>query len=85
MAAIEIGETAGETLELFKALLRIDTTNPPGNERPAAELLARLFEREGIEHTLVESAPTRASIVARLRGTGDHGPLLLNGDRKSVV
>ncbi|MCC6901202.1 MAG: M20/M25/M40 family metallo-hydrolase [Polyangiaceae bacterium] len=79
MAAIEIGETAGETLELFKALLRIDTTNPPGNERPAAELLARLFEREGIEHTLVESAPTRASIVARLRGTGDHGPLLLNG------
>lgn len=57
-----------------------ESTRPtPGNERPAAELLARLFEREGIEHTVLESEPTRASVVARLRGTGERGPLLLNG------
>lgn len=73
------GTAPAEALELFKALLRIDTTNPPGNERPAAELLGRLFQREGIEYTIVESEPTRASIVARLRGSGEKGPLLLNG------
>lgn len=79
MSAIAHGNGAAEALELFKALLRIDTTNPPGNERPAAELLGRLFEREGIEFTILESEPTRASIVARLRGSGERGPLLLNG------
>jgi len=79
MSATDLGKAAGEALELFKALLRIDTTNPPGNERPAAELLGRLFEREGIEFQILESEPTRASIVARLRGGGEAGPLLLNG------
>ncbi|UJR86989.1 M20/M25/M40 family metallo-hydrolase [Sandaracinus amylolyticus] len=70
-----------EAIEHFKALLRIPTVNPPGNERPAADYLARLFEAEGIEHTIVESEPTRASIVARLRAKtpSGKGPLLLNG------
>jgi acetylornithine deacetylase/succinyl-diaminopimelate desuccinylase-like protein len=73
-------ERAGaEAVEHFKALLRIPTVNPPGNERPAAEYLARLFAAEGIEHTIIESEPNRASIVARLRGTGQAAPLLLNG------
>src|SRR5262249_26471866 len=57
----------------------IDTTNPPGNERPAADFLAGIFAKEGIEHQIVESAPLRASIVARVRGSGKRGPLLLNG------
>lgn len=68
-----------EAVGYFKDLLRIDTQNPPGNERPAAELLARIFEKEGIEHQILESEPTRASIVARVRGSGKRGPLLLNG------
>ena len=68
-----------EAIEHFKALLRIDTTNPPGNERPAADYIARVFDEEGIEYEIHESKPTRASIVARLRGNGKEGPLLLNG------
>ncbi|AKF09568.1 M20/M25/M40 family metallo-hydrolase [Sandaracinus amylolyticus] len=70
-----------EAIEHFKALLRIPTVNPPGNERPAADYLARIFEAEGIEHTIVESEPTRASIVARIRAKNPSGkgPLLLNG------
>ena len=70
-----------EAVDHLKALLRIPTVNPPGNERPAADYLARLFEAEGIEHTILESEPTRASIVARLRAThpSGKGPLLLNG------
>ncbi len=68
-----------EAVTVFKDLLRIDTTNPPGNERPAADLLARIFEREGIPFELHESEPTRANVVARLKGSGKRGPLLLNG------
>jgi acetylornithine deacetylase/succinyl-diaminopimelate desuccinylase-like protein len=78
-----------EAIAHLKALLRIDTTNPPGNERPAADYLARVLDREGIAYRIVESEPTRASLVARLpasrpgpggaeRGAGK-GPLLLNG------
>ncbi len=79
MSAIDWAAVEAEALEHFKALLRIDTTNPPGNERPAAEYIARVFEREGIEHRVVESEPTRASVIGRLRGSGKDGPLLLNG------
>lgn len=68
-----------EALAHLKALLRIDTTNPPGNERAAAAYLAGVLAREGIAHELVESAPGRASLVARLRGSGRKGALLLNG------
>lgn len=68
-----------EAIEHFRALLRIDTTNPPGNERPAADYLAGVLAREGIEYEIFESKPTRASLVARLRGSGKDGPLLLNG------
>ena len=68
-----------ESIGWFKDLLRIDTTNPPGNERPAADFIARILEREGIRFEIHESEPTRASIVARLEGSGKKGPLLLNG------
>lgn len=79
MTALDWDRVSEESVDLFRDLLRIDTTNPPGNERPAAERLARLFEGAGIEYTLIESAPTRANIVARLKGSGEKGPLLLNG------
>jgi acetylornithine deacetylase/succinyl-diaminopimelate desuccinylase-like protein len=68
-----------EALGHFKELLRIDTTNPPGNERAAAEYLARVLDREGIPYRIVESAPGRANLVARLPGTGKRDPLMLNG------
>ena len=67
-----------EALVHFKALLRIDTTNPPGNERAAADYLARVLDEEGIPYRIVESEPTRASLVARLTGSGKKPPLLLN-------
>lgn len=76
--AIDWEPVEHEALELFRALLRIDTTNPPGNERPAAELLAQGFREDGIEPVIVESAPGRASVVARLKGTGAKPPLLLS-------
>ncbi|HUS65884.1 MAG TPA: M20/M25/M40 family metallo-hydrolase [Kofleriaceae bacterium] len=69
---------AREAQEICQQLLRIDTTNPPGNERPAAELLARLLEEVGYEPVLLEAAPGRANLVCRRPGTGAAAPLLLS-------
>lgn len=64
--AVDWSRAHEEALEHFRALLRIDTTNPPGNEAEATAWLSRLLGAEGISHEVVESAPGRASLVARL-------------------
>lgn len=79
MSNVDWDALADEAVTHFKALLRIDTTNPPGNERAAADYIAGVLDREGIAYTIVESAPGRASLVARIAGTGAKGPLLMNG------
>jgi acetylornithine deacetylase/succinyl-diaminopimelate desuccinylase-like protein len=66
-----------ETTRYLQDLIRIDTTNPPGNETRAAEYLAAVLKREGIEPTILESAPGRGNLVARLKGDGRAAPLLL--------
>jgi len=66
-----------EVTTYLRDLLRIDTTNPPGNETRAAEFLAGILKREGIEPTVLESAPGRGNLVARLKGDGRAAPLLL--------
>ena len=58
-------------------LVRIDTTNPPGNETRAAEYIRHELEREGIAVELLGDDPTRLNVVARLRGNGSARPLLL--------
>jgi acetylornithine deacetylase/succinyl-diaminopimelate desuccinylase-like protein len=68
-----------EAVRLLRELLRIDTTNPPGNEHAAAEFLAALLVREGFEPRLLTSQPGRTSVIARLSGSGERGPLLLQG------
>jgi acetylornithine deacetylase/succinyl-diaminopimelate desuccinylase-like protein len=72
-------KAAAEGLACLKDLLRIDTSNPPGNERPAADLVAGLLSRAGIPAQVLESAPGRASVVARLKGSGRKAPLMLSG------
>jgi len=75
---IDWDRAGAEAVGLLKDLVRIDTTNPPGNERPAADYIAGVLSREGIECQVLESEPTRASLVARLRGSGAKPPLLLS-------
>jgi acetylornithine deacetylase/succinyl-diaminopimelate desuccinylase-like protein len=64
-----------ETTELLQQLVRLNTVNPPGNERPAQELLAGLLRDAGFEVELLGRTEERPNLVARLRGTGD-GPTL---------
>ncbi|HJU09237.1 MAG TPA: M20/M25/M40 family metallo-hydrolase [Candidatus Binataceae bacterium] len=57
-----------ETLDHLRALIRLDTTNPPGNERIATDYLARALSQEGVEPVLIEPMPLRTSLIARLPG-----------------
>ena len=66
-----------ETMQHFQALLRFDTSDPPGNEKPAADYLRQVLEKEGIPVTVLALEPHRPSIVARLKGNGTKKPLLL--------
>ncbi|WP_437677782.1 M20/M25/M40 family metallo-hydrolase [Sorangium sp. So ce131] len=67
----------GEAVCLLRRYLRIDTTNPPGNEAAAARFLRSFLDQEGIESTTVESAPGRANLVARLPGDGSKKAIAL--------
>jgi acetylornithine deacetylase/succinyl-diaminopimelate desuccinylase-like protein len=68
---------AEEVTNLLCALIRFDTTNPPGNETPCADFLRQRFEAEGIEAQVVESAPGRGNIIARMPGEGGGKSMLL--------
>jgi acetylornithine deacetylase/succinyl-diaminopimelate desuccinylase-like protein len=66
-----------EILKHHRSLIQIDTSNPPGNETKAAEYLKGVFDAEGIPSQIFASDPTRANIVARLKGNGSKRPLLI--------
>ncbi len=68
-----------QALETLRDLVRIDTTNPPGNETAAAAYLAQKLGAAGIEAEVLEAQPGRGNLVARLRGAGEAKPLLLMG------
>lgn len=70
-------EIRDEAVKHLQELIRIKTVNPPGNETLAAEYVADVLNQEGIEVKVIESAPGRGNVIARLRGKGDGGPLLL--------
>jgi acetylornithine deacetylase/succinyl-diaminopimelate desuccinylase-like protein len=68
-----------ESVAVLRDLLRLDTTNPPGNEISAVNYIADILKREGIESQIFESAPGRGNLVASLKGDGSQKPFLLMG------
>src|ERR671935_3146127 len=72
-----------EVTELLQQLIRIDTTNPPGNETRAAQLLRDYLGDNGVTSELYARVPERANLVARLPGRG--GPRLLLLSHTDVV
>jgi len=77
MCAQLLREVEREVTNLLSDLIRINTTNPPGNETEAAKYLAETLEKEGFKCELFESAPGRGSIITRIKGTGEKPNLLL--------
>ncbi|HIG61268.1 MAG TPA: M20/M25/M40 family metallo-hydrolase [Gammaproteobacteria bacterium] len=68
-----------ETLFHFINLLKIDTSNPPGNETQAALYLRNVLTQNGIESELLGPNPDRLNLVARIKGNGSARPVLLLG------
>src|SRR5688572_7123383 len=57
-------------LDLMQQYLRINTSNPPGNEIEAAKFLKKIFDQHDIENEIFEYKPGRANIIARVKGNG---------------
>jgi acetylornithine deacetylase/succinyl-diaminopimelate desuccinylase-like protein len=81
---VAVTSLRGEVADLLSRLIRVDTTNPPGNETAAAELLREYLEANGVQCELYARVPERANLVARIPGRGD-GPTLLLLSHTDVV
>lgn len=68
-----------EAVDLLVDLVRIDSTNPPGNESRVVEYLGRVLDEAGITYETYELEPGRANLVARYRGNGSKKPILIMG------
>jgi acetylornithine deacetylase/succinyl-diaminopimelate desuccinylase-like protein len=88
MAEINWNALTTETVRNLVRLIQAETVNPPGNELPAILVIKDILDCEGFPqatspteqgYLIVESAPGRANLVARLRGDGSTRPLLLSG------
>jgi acetylornithine deacetylase/succinyl-diaminopimelate desuccinylase-like protein len=66
-----------ETMRHYQALLRLETMDPPGNEKPAADYLKQVLEEERIDTKTFSLEPNRPNVVARLKGNGRKRPLLI--------
>jgi acetylornithine deacetylase/succinyl-diaminopimelate desuccinylase-like protein len=71
------GALGDEAAALLSQYIRINTTNPPGNEIAAARWLAAALRRDGIEARIFEPAAGKANLVARLAGDGSARPIIL--------
>lgn len=76
-ADIDWDAAGDEAVRVLADYLRVDTVNPPGNETAGAIYLASILEKEGVETEILEFAPGRGSLLARVRGSGKKPPLCL--------
>lgn len=68
-----------ETASILQGLIRFETVSPPGNETPCLEYAANVLKQDELDSVLLESAPTRGNLVARLKGNGSKKPFLMFG------
>ncbi len=74
-----------ETLRHFQALIRLDTSNPPGNEYLVTDYVKGVLEQEGIPVEIFALDPKRPNLVARLKGSGRKQPILYMGHSDVVT
>src|SRR5437867_9737653 len=74
-AADDQHRVGSEGLEHLKTIVRLDTSNPPGNESRVTAYLAAELRKVGLEPQLFESVPGRGSLMVRYKGTGAKKPL----------
>jgi len=78
LAASVYAETLEDrSLRYLIALLKLDTSNPPGNETRVARYIESEFANEGIASEVIGGDPNRLNVIARLKGDGSKRPLLI--------
>ena len=75
--AIDWPAQQAELLRHFRALLQIDSSNPPGNETRVVDYLKSVLDAEGIETQVFVLDSARANLVARVRGNGSKRPVMI--------
>lgn len=76
---VDWNKLSPEMLERFTELLRIDSSNPPGNETKVAKVVQTMLQREGIPSQLFALDASHANLVARIKGNGTQRPILIMG------
>ena len=70
-------EVKAEAVQYLQEYLQINTVNPPGHEKPAAEFLCKILEAEGLEVETYAADPERPNLICRLEGDGSKPGLIL--------
>jgi acetylornithine deacetylase/succinyl-diaminopimelate desuccinylase-like protein len=83
--ARDVASLEAETLRHYQALVRLDTSSPPGNEIRAVEYLKQVFDKEGVPYQVFAKDPQRPNIVARIKGNGKKRPILVMGHTDVVT
>ena len=75
-----------ESMRHFQAILKMDSTDPPGGEKPVVDYLKQVLEADGIAVQIfaMEGQAHRPNLVARIKGNGSKRPLLLMGHTDTV-
>ncbi|HEV2298991.1 MAG TPA: M20/M25/M40 family metallo-hydrolase [Candidatus Acidoferrales bacterium] len=73
-AQTNIGMISAEATGWLQGLIRINTTNPPGNELSAAKYVAGILQQNGIPSEIFESTPGRGILIARLSSSAVPDP-----------
>ncbi|MFS0838671.1 M20/M25/M40 family metallo-hydrolase [Paenibacillus sp. 1P03SA] len=76
---VERGTELPSPVEILQALIRFNTTNPPGEESACILYIRQLLEDAGIETRICALDPARPNLLARIKGSGEAPPLLLYG------
>jgi acetylornithine deacetylase/succinyl-diaminopimelate desuccinylase-like protein len=74
-----------DTIGHLQSLIRLNTTNPPGNEQLAADYLARVVAKAGLQPVIITPAPSRANLIARLSGSDRSAAPLMLSSHTDVV
>jgi acetylornithine deacetylase/succinyl-diaminopimelate desuccinylase-like protein len=72
-SVIDWNALQSESVRHLQDYVRVNTSNPPGNEIEGARLLKGILDREGIEAMVLDTAelgPGHANLYARLKGNG---------------
>jgi acetylornithine deacetylase/succinyl-diaminopimelate desuccinylase-like protein len=84
-AGREAAAIEAETLGHYQALLRLDTSSPPGNEVRVVDYLKQVLDKEGVPYQVFAKDPQRPNLVARIKGNGRKRPILVMGHTDVVT